>query len=802
LNFISYGIIDPIFGIGAGAFGTKLNPRDVQTAGKIMKGLAEMLPAIPPVIDALNGPIADLSSKGWFSGKNKLQKTLAKLQQGFQQNFTAILSFISHGIIGPIFGAGQAEGEGIMLNPRYIQMAANVMKGLADMLPAIGTMIDTLGSGIQKILKSSKMRMKMDAIETFATWFANVARLLTEGMVIPIKTQFPTVDEVQDMGGRLEGMTQIVAKLPKFMEDLYSKIKEGLALLDQNKIEGNEVTRFTIWFYNVASMLNFGIVMPITTGFPPQKEADDAIAKLDKMTEIVSKLPSIVQSLSEATAGAREMMKSSGIWGAYRDMDMFMWEAGFIIRRGVMEPMQTWPKDSEMTDAVARITKMDEMFKTMAQAMESMAASAKAMASVDLSQSMNMGSLGNPENGNLAEFVSAFAEQNAESMGMNDTNSLVDVMGQQSPQITSMQSALRIVENYTHDIKDLFERSSSVIGDIQKTSEYMSMFGDLDFYENQISEKIAQSKQFVPTVQRIAENIGKGFDFAGGKALLETIAGQKVRMDEMAAGLKETEDYTKKLAEIFTMANNAVNMIKQTTNNLTQLNAIKDVEKEITAKIASGNSFMVSVLKTVEAVATNFGTNEEVKTTLMGVQAKIKAAGDTNQALTDSLKFIETVKQLQSNVLSIGQMAKDKPLGGGVPGAGAPVSIPAAKTGLSTPEPVQTASTTGAANLDVEKTIMRDQATSQPPAGGNKNAVDFSNLQKAIEENKMTNDEILSVLQAMLRLMTPRSGSNTAPGGDTNTYSRPDKPAAYYRAPVGDFNSSAGKGATNMVRTR
>ena len=965
LQFVSAGIIDPIFGIGAGSEKINVNPGDIAYAAKVMKGLAEMLPSIPTVVNALNGPIADLSKTGWYSGKSKIQKTLEKLTGGFQENFRAILRFVSEGIIDPMFGIGGGN-EGINVNPGDIAIAAKAMKGISDMLPLIPQVVNQLGTQIQAILRSADMRMKMSAISVFAQWFANVSSLLINGMIIPIKTMFPPPEEVEDMSARLDGMGQVVSKIPAFMQTLYENAQATLTLPG---IAGDEITKLSGWFGNVASLLSYGIVNPIRNYFPAPEELAVSVAKLDQMGQLTQKIAPMAEGMGDGVIAVRKVMDSSSIWGLWRNLSNFMYEAGWIARMGIISPMKSWPQESEINEAVDRLTKLDELFRTMADAMQGVAQAAAEMSKININAeiegvnapetgftdsinsayddimakqagSMEVGAfdpkvlqdagsvateqmtknatslqgtmsellnpaaltaaLGKPEDvidkagagGGFIDMISRFAATAQQQFGMGDTNALVDQLSKQSPEITQMQTAMRTVDTYTKNIKDLFERSSGVINDIKATTEYMSMFGDLDMYEKQISEKIASSKQFVPTIQRITENIGKGFDFTGGKEMVATIESQSQNIETMKTGLKTTEDYTKKLSDIFKMASNTVEQIRQATTSMTALESIKQVEANIKTKIASGNSFIASVLRTVEAVATNFGSNEEIKTSLASVSAKIQQAGNTQQVMTDAMKFIENIKKMQETVTQVATAAgeaagtasgsatggaggvanasssatggaggaggaggifekiheavrssasslqmmagggnsrlasigtgsgsgstinnvmqatanssrtKNTTLGGGVPGRGMPHSIPGARVGLATPEPNQTAVHTAATNSNVQQQIMQERASASPPGSTPGVIKDNSELQGSILEGNTTAEQMLSVLKAMYQMMVPKSGSGGAGPGDTSTNMVASKPASYFRSPVGDLNSSSGKGATNMTRPR
>lgn len=849
LSFIATGIIDPIFDPAI-----NLNPRDIEICGKAMKGLADLLPAIPIVIEAMNGPLQRLMNPGIWGGKSKIDQALDMVGSQFAANLRQIFLFIGTGIIDPVFEAN--------LNPRDIQFAADAMKNTAGLLPAVAQFINRLGAQVQAILGSTDMQMKMSAITQFATWFANVSKLLTDGMITPIKTMFPPPEEVADMSNRLRGMNQLVAKLPDFMKELYGHMARGVALIDNNEVHLGDVTRFSNWFSIVAWLLKDGIIDPLNT-WPKAEEIGKASEKVDQMSTLMSKVPTFMSNLysniqavlarinagdiqqtevteftrwfsavawlldygvifpikylwpatkdigaaaekvelmgkmmaalapmvgnmATAIAGIRQMTADGGIYGAWKNVAGFMWAAGWMAQAGLIDPLRSWPADSEIQDAITRLTALDELFRAMAEAMQGVAQAAAEMQSVNINAeiegfnapdtgfidaineayddimakqagAMNVGAfdpkilqdagasatdqmaanatslqgtlseLLSPkalsdifagtktdmsaasDAGGFTSMISSFVDSANSQMGMSDTNALVDAISKQSPEITAMQSAIRQVENYTTDLKDLFERASHVIQDIQKTTEYMAMFGDLDFYEKMIGEKVGASKQFVPTVQRIAEKIGKGFNFEGGKDMVATIAAQSGKIEEMKAGLTATEAYTRKLSEIFAMANNTINQIRTTTQNLDALASIREVEANIVSRVASGNSFMTSIMKTVEAVATNFGSNQELTQSLTTVQEAIRRAGDTSQAMTDALTFIETVRQLQTSVMQVGQAAAQT--------GGQAAAAPAAATGTQTggapaaqggqqQRPAQQGGTTGSASGGLDAIVQ------------------------------------------------------------------------------------------------
>lgn len=128
-----------------------------------------------------------------------------------------------------------------------------------------------------------------------------------------------------------------------------------------------------------------------------------------------------------------------------------------------------------------------------------------------------------------------------------------------------------------------------------------------------------------------------------------------------------------------------------------------------------------------------------------------------------------------------------------------PPSIPGARVSLTTPEPVQTAAHTAATNNNVQSQIMQERATSTPPTAAPGASQDNRELQGSILDGNMTNEQILAVLQTMLQMMKPKSGETGAGAQGGGGMGAPKKPASFFRSPVGDFNSSSGKGATNMM---
>jgi len=834
-SFIGTGILDPIFESG-------INPRDVGIAAKAMVGLAEMLPAIPAVIYGIGNNLAPLLSNTdiWGRVKTSDLDNAQNIARDFAARFTAIAIFLDTGIITPILAN--------IGHPRDVQMAANTLRGMSTIIAIMPAFIRMLGTQVQAIMESKDMQMKMTAISTFAQWFANIADLLTNGMVIPIKTLFPPPEEVADMGNRLNGMSQVLTKIPQFMQQLYTSanatneipnFKEGavtemsrwfsnvaslistgivtpvqtlfppvaditdaiarvdemsklmakvpvfmsglygsiqttLAKVDSGEIAQTEVTAFTRWFSGVAWLLDWGIVFPIKNYWPAADKIGEAITKVEAMGRMMALLSPFVDNMASAITSISNLTSGSSIYGVWKGLAGFMWEAGFMARSGLIEPLKYWPKESEVNEAIDKLTKLDELFRTMADAMAGVAAAAESMSKIDmgkeisgfnmpdegyaagivkkyetwadkqasvietggfnpqglkdanalatdqsvknatalqgtmsellnpkaLSDALNADEIPTPDakTGGITDMITKFTEAAQSAFGMGDTNALIDAISKQSPEITAMQTAMRTVDTYTKNIKDLFERSSGVINDIKSTTEYMSMFGNLDLYEKQIAEKIASSKQFVPTVQRIAESIGKGFDFSGGKAMVATIETQKSNIEEMKTGLQATEQYTKKLSDIFRMASSTIEQIKQTTDSLTALEQIRQVEANIQAKIASGNSFMTSVLRTVEAIATDFGTSEDMQSILSSVQTKIQQSNATDEVLKESLKFVDTIKQLQQGVLAVGQAAGVGIGGaGGAGGAAGPAAkASASSTSTATPSPVGSAASRAA----------------------------------------------------------------------------------------------------------
>jgi hypothetical protein len=129
-----------------------------------------------------------------------------------------------------------------------------------------------------------------------------------------------------------------------------------------------------------------------------------------------------------------------------------------------------------------------------------------------------------------------------------------------------------------------------------------------------------------------------------------------------------------------------------------------------------------------------------------------------------------------------------------------PLSIPAARVSLATPEPTQTAAHTAATTQNIQSQIMQDRATAVAPTVAPGQTQDNSALQGLVGDGNLTSKDILAVLQAMYNMMKPKAGSGGGAAGDTSTKVTVNPPASFFRAPCGDFQSS--NGASNMARIR
>jgi len=361
-KFIDEGIINPIFAnIG--------NPRDVKIAAEALKGISEMIPLIPPVVDSIEKELGPFVNKP--SGRKKIAKALRVATGGFKENFEALTMFIDQGIITPIF---QNIG-----NPRDVKIAAEALKGISEIVPLIPVVIKDLTTNLAPLVKgngrSAWRKAPLDKLlqitPFFQESFIKLAQFLDEGIITPIFEYIGNPRDVKIAAEALAGISQIVTTLPGIIQTLvyslpwmYNEVKKMTGITDEGATPGEAAMTFA----NIYKFLNAGLIDPIFSEF---KDVD----RLLQAVEIMKLIGKVVLVTKESILTMGKVLNDfyGGFFGFFKspvakagdkvkDFAKFFKGIAKALNEGIVGPVvNNLPESSLIQDAIYKIQYTTEL---------------------------------------------------------------------------------------------------------------------------------------------------------------------------------------------------------------------------------------------------------------------------------------------------------------------------------------------------------------------------------------------------------------------------------------------------------
>jgi hypothetical protein len=348
-RFLGKGIIDPIFYVIG-------DPRDVKIASESMQALVPLIKSIPPVIYGIQYGLVPLMQAGDDLAGNVLTQ-LENSTDNYQDFFKGVFNFIGHGIVDPIiYDIG---------DPRDLSIAAMSLAGAVRLINLLPKFIVDLANSIKWFNdppREPNVKTMGDAVKKFGEWFGGISRALGDGIFIPIKTTFPKPQEVQEAQAQLQGMVDLVKKLPKFIEDL-AKEMDTFSKAPWWRMQGviaAQVTIFSEFFRTIAVALGKGILEPIRKYFPESAFFVEVNGRLDGVRNMLPKVGAMIDALSN------EMKRLGGTIGVAAQMlntawDLFAFGTFFRniawnLKAGMIDPVRQWfPPAKVFQELIARL---------------------------------------------------------------------------------------------------------------------------------------------------------------------------------------------------------------------------------------------------------------------------------------------------------------------------------------------------------------------------------------------------------------------------------------------------------------
>ena len=291
-------------------------PKKIKPLIEGIKGIAEIVDAVGLVMDTLIKKIVPLTRAKWFGlfGNSKLED-LADAVPKFSESFKSITSFIRDGIILPI--------KATFKNTQQITKIIAIAKGMADIITAVGTIMDTIVKVVLPLTRAkwfglwgnSKLQDLNEAIGPFQETFATVVAFIRDGIIVPIKNTFRNVKKVVEVTKIAKAIGEAMAAVVPMMDAIskvvvgmttapsflwfttgkstVEKLKEGIAKLDGV-------------FTEIVNFVKNGVIAPITRAFPNLKKAQAIVPLAKAIGESVAAIATVMDILANKLAPMAE----------------------------------------------------------------------------------------------------------------------------------------------------------------------------------------------------------------------------------------------------------------------------------------------------------------------------------------------------------------------------------------------------------------------------------------------------------------------------------------------------------------
>jgi hypothetical protein len=361
--FMCDGIVNPIL--------QKLRePRTIMLAGRILMAMAGIIRTLPPLLRSLVALFVPLNPEQCT--REAPVAVLAANAPEFACWFWQVAAFLRVGIIMPIMTLFPDEKEIKLVADRL--RAMNTVVGMLP--PFLFDMADRMNLLTSSVYGLSSMARIAQDIGTFAGYFYGIANMMKYGIIFPIMTGFPKTEEVEEVEDRLNGMVQVLDKLPKFLDEVGVRAFGLLKGAWRNYFAALDIRLFAPYFWRLADALNYGIVMPIQT-LPSSK----ALAEVNKqMTQMGAALDNAKKVLDAVGRNVQEFT-GGWWWGSnfLRLLNATVFAAYFktvagVVRWGIIDPIQTLlPPSSDLKECVDQLDETANILNSLGDVMRTLA---------------------------------------------------------------------------------------------------------------------------------------------------------------------------------------------------------------------------------------------------------------------------------------------------------------------------------------------------------------------------------------------------------------------------------------------
>jgi hypothetical protein len=395
VDFIKNAIIEPI----RSAF---RNTKKIAAVIGVAKAIAQAMQAVLPMVNSVQKAVSDLTqARGFFSfigiGDSKMEQ-LEKAIPGFQGTFQKIVDFVKNGIIEPIRRA--------FPHLKKVQPIIAIAKGIGDTVLSIVNMVDTVANKLVPMTErggiwasmfgDARSQMeKIDALLTgsFQKIFSSMVNFLKNGLIGPITSAFPNLQQVNTILPVVNGVGNAVTAIANMVDALINKL---MPLAEKpgfwGRIFGETKSKFeqleeviptigAMWS-SIVYFVRDGLIGPVVRAFPCLKEAESQIKTVELVGKSIKTVADVMETVKEIQQNIDPLAGIRSIFG-----DIFpkvnplekaipMIQATFIaitkfVKEGIIEPVQSMDANG-LKQSVTKLEQMNKAFQLMQDLVDSL----------------------------------------------------------------------------------------------------------------------------------------------------------------------------------------------------------------------------------------------------------------------------------------------------------------------------------------------------------------------------------------------------------------------------------------------
>ena len=351
-RFMLNGIVVPIL--------TQLpEPKTIMLAGRILSAMYVIVRSLPRIIGGLAKLLVPLNPNDCM-GDAPIAVLAAGVEQ-FKAWFRSITSFLREGIIIPIIESLPSNEE---IQSAETNLAATIAI-LKQVPPFLSELAPAVNDVLWTIIDNPLLEIKTAIISDY---FNGIADSLMNGIINPIKL-FPSLEELTEIVGQLDGMTETVKQVPPFLSGLAPAVNDVFWIIISNPFLGVDTAIISSYFKGIADSLVNGIIDPIKL-FPSSEELTEVVRQLDGMTETVKKVALLLNNVStELGPLVTGWWWNSVIFLGVKTAIFSRYFKGIAasLVNGIINPIkQFFPSSEELTEVVGQLDGMAETVKKVA----------------------------------------------------------------------------------------------------------------------------------------------------------------------------------------------------------------------------------------------------------------------------------------------------------------------------------------------------------------------------------------------------------------------------------------------------